>query len=103
MREDVSRSQRVLNYTIDYTTDGYRWRTLVPAVRATSDAEHATDRPAGRDSRDQYIGARRIDVPTIPPVETPNVRAIRLRCLHSLGDVIHLESMGIFTRRVPWE
>ena len=31
-REDTTRSQRIMNYTIEYTADGSSWATLVPPV-----------------------------------------------------------------------
>ena len=98
-----------MNYTIEYTADGSSWSTLVPPVGNPPKAvEHLRrvglgDRPAGADARDNYVGFRRIDVPAIDAGATATARAIRFRCLRSLGDEIYLETLAVFRRRVPWE
>jgi alpha-L-fucosidase len=109
-KEEVSKSQRILSYTIEYRTSSTpkdTWLTLVPAVKPSTAIAAAAgtslkDRPAGFDKRDQYIGFRRIDVPAIPVAETAAVTTIRFRCLGSIGDEIYLKSFAVYKKNTPW-
>lgn len=125
-KEDLTKSQRITNYTVEYRrTADAAWETLVPAVipsphgpddhRAASSSSPPTsmptspshlqslrDRPAGADPRDQYVGFRRIDIPTIPINETANIDAIRFVCLDSVGEQIYLDSFAVYKKNVPW-
>jgi alpha-L-fucosidase len=115
-KEDVSKSQRIMGYAIEYRTAATpegTWLTLVPAVEpnATSTPAAAStslqDRPAGFDKRDQYIGFRRIDVPVISLAATAAVEAIRFRCLRSIispatGDAIYLKALALYKENTPW-
>ena len=106
-REDLTRAQRIMNYSIEYTSDGVSWHTLVPAINRSSAGGGAggglMDRPAGADKRDQHVGFRRIDVPIIARNVTAAARAIRFRCLRALTPEYHLASLAVFKRSVPWE
>ena len=105
-KEDLTKSQRIMQYAIEYRTastpEGV-WLTLVPPVAPQSgNKTKLQDRPAGFDQRDQYVGFRRIDEPIIPAAATAGVRAIRFRCLRSLGEVVFLRSLAVYRERVPW-
>ena len=111
-KEDLTLSQRITNYTIEYRRSTGPWLVLVPAVLpspgpgpdATPLRDQVRDRPAGADPRDQYVGFRRIDVPsTIAAKDTATVAAIRFVCLESVGEEIHLNSFAVFKKNVPWE
>ena len=69
-KEDLTKSQRIMQYAIEYRTastpEGV-WLTLVPPVAPQSgNKTKLQDRPAGFDQRDQYVGFRRINHPYLP-------------------------------------
>jgi len=109
-KEDLTKSQRIMNYSIEYRTAATaEWKTLVPAVHlhrgkeagGTNAGGRLGDRPAGADPRDSHIGFRRIDVP-LGGVPTADVTEIRFNCLRSLGDTFYLKSFAVFKANLPW-
>jgi len=100
--EDLSLGQRIANYTYEYQAVGdSTWRTLVPPVVRNASAEGLSDRPDGNDPRDQYLGLRRIDIPVIDTVAV-RVARVRFRCLRALEEPIHMKSMELRQKIVPW-
>ena len=108
-REDLTKSQRIMNYTIEFrTAAGADWQTLVPAVQPSEgpDRDRGSrgrfgDRPAGADPRDSHVGFRRIDVP-LDGIYTADIEEIRFRCLRSLGGAFYLDSFAVFKASLPW-
>lgn len=113
-REDLLQGQRVANYSFDYQQvggGGGEWQVLVPPVVKNSTAARgvggsAGDRPDGNDPRDQYIGRYRIDTPVVN-VSTSSgasvkVGKVRFNCWRSLYSPIHLVSIELRVKTVPW-
>ena len=64
--EDLSKGQRVANYSVSYLAAGSStWAPLVPPVTKGGPDGGLTDRPDGHDPRDSHIGHKRIDLPVI--------------------------------------
>ena len=84
-----SNQKRIMQYTIERRTastpDGSLWCSL-SSPKAAIRRSYRTDLQASTSQRDQYVGFRRIDEPIRPAAATANVRAIRFRCLRSLGE-----------------
>ena len=117
-KEDLTHSQRIMNYTIEYRVVGSSptsgpWLTLVPAVGVAgtgpdaADNEKLGDRPAGADPRDSHVGFRRIDVPSgsaaLAAAAGGRIAAVRFRCLRSIGKEIFLASLALYKKALPWE
>ena len=114
----MSKSQRIMNYTIEYRLIGSSpsdgpWLTLVPPVAVAHGPDNAgsgklTDRPAGADPRDSHVGFRRIDVPAggsaaAAAAAAGRIAAVRFRCLRSIGEEIFLASLALYKKSLPWE
>ena len=110
-KEDLTKSQRIMNYTIEYRTAASPdWEILVPAVQPSQGPDHHGggggggrfgDRPAGADPRDSHVGVRRIDVP-LAGIFTAGIKEIRFRCLRALGGTFYLKSFAVFKASLPW-
>ena len=107
-REDLLQGQRVANYSFEFQAVGSDvWEVLVPPVVRNASAAGLGDRPDGNDPRDQYVGRKRIDLPVVAtgaaagaPVR---VARVRFNCLRALWDPIHLASLELRVKQVPWE
>jgi alpha-L-fucosidase len=105
-REDLSRGQRVANYSFEYQAVGSSaWQVLVPPVFANG-THGLGDRPDGNDPRDQYIGRYRIDQPVanVSASAGAEVKVARLRfnCLRALWEPINLLSIEVRIKQVTW-
>eukprot|EP01083_Nonionella_stella_P020491 56812_1 len=96
-KEDLRYGQRIANYSIDYREVASDvWKVLVPVILPI------TDRPDGNDSRDQYVGHKRIDFPL---VETTKVKidAVRFNCHRALAEPVYIRQLSLHKKNVPWE
>lgn len=105
--EDLSRGQRIGNYSIDFRRWGSSlWETLVPPVQLSGAVStRLRDRPDGKDPRDSHVGHKRIDVPIAPTSGIAQVRfnCIRLTKATEAGAHVYLRRLSLHKRRVPWE
>lgn len=124
--EDLTRGQRVANYSVDFQRRGSStWETLVPPVwRNTSHvasgdsaAPHAApaqrmlwgaplrDRPDGNDPRDSHIGHKRIDVPVVTTsgAGAIDIARVRLNCIAALEEPVYIRAFSLHRRNVPWD
>ncbi len=115
-KEDLLQGQRVANYSFEYQALGSsEWEVLVPPVQkkkagggGVGEGEGAGDRPDGSDPRDQYIGRYRIDLPVANTSAASGASAVRVArvrfsCLRALWEPIHLLSIELRVKQVPWE
>ena len=111
--EDVSKGQRIGNYSIDFRRKGREsWDVLVPPVQPNvstpprAEQTRLTDRPDGSDPRDQYIGHKRIDIPTVDTGKMEIVQ-VRLNCIRLIeavppGEPVFVRQFSVHQKRVPW-
>ena len=111
--EDVSKGQRIGNYSIDFRRKGREsWDVLVPPVQPNvstpprAEQTWLTDRPDGSDPRDQYIGHKRIDIPTVDTGKMEIVQ-VRLNCIRLIeavppGEPVFVRQFSVHQKRVPW-
>ena len=110
--EDLSKGQRIGNYSIEYKRKGYpKWEILVPPVKASDILTTSLrDRPDGHDPRDQYVGHKRIDTPVVP-TSGPNaidITHVRFNCLGLVKSAdpkepVHLRAFSLHKKQVPWQ
>jgi len=104
-KEDLTKSQRIMNYSVEYRTSPTAdWLPLVPPVLPNTAAPlpgGLADRPAGADPRDSHVGFRRIDTPVLS--DTSRVTEIRFSCLRATQPEVHLASLAVYKKSVPWE
>ena len=123
--EDLSQGQRIANYSLDFQRVGSpHWETLVPPVLANNTITNAgsgsgtgsgiahkanvRDRPDGHDPRDSFIGHKRIDIPVVD-THSIAVSRVRFNCLGLLPTVeandakVHLRSLSLHRKKVPWQ
>lgn len=110
--EDLTKGQRVGNYSIDYQLEGSSaWEVLVPAVQPlppTPPPSRLGDRPDGHDPRDSHIGHKRIDVPVVVTTGK-RIAKVRFNCIRLVAGVdagdddIHIRRFSLHKKVVPWE
>jgi alpha-L-fucosidase len=106
--EDLTFGQRIANYSFDYQAVGSAvWEVLVPPVPANATGALG-DRPDGHDPRDSHVGHKRVDRP-VPATGASagaarvKVARVRFNCLAALAEPIHVRSIELRERQVPWE
>ena len=114
--EDMTKGQRVGNYSIDYRlTDSEVWSVLVPPVQPIPPTPPSlgrsgfTDRPDGNDPRDQYIGYKRIDTPVVN-TRGLDIAEVRLNCVRLVENMedqgdreVFIKQFSLHKKKVPWE
>ena len=121
-RLPVTVGQRIANYSVEFQREGSTtWELLVPPALANGSKpnfffhEHVShptqalrtglgDRPDGHDPRDQYVGHKRIDFPIVNTSEV-KVASVRFNCIRPIegADQVHIRSMALDKKTVPWE
>lgn len=118
--EDLSDGQRIANYTIEFerASEPGAWQMLVPAggdqlhaagnpSLAGGDPLHAPARSLLRDPvsghfpRDQHVGHKRIDVPSV--TLPADVSAVRFSCIRAYAEPVALRSFSLHQKCVEWE
>ena len=115
--EDLSRGQRIGNYSIDFQRRGSAaWEVLVPPRPATGKfsgnfSGSFSDRPDGHDPRDSRVGHKRIDVPIVATSGPAaiDIARVRFNCIRvveraeRVSSIVHLRNFSLHKKRVPWE
>ena len=103
--EDMAHGARFANYSVEFQRVGSpKWETLVPAVQPAG-PDQLRDRPDGHDPRDSHIGHKRIDLPVVPTsgANATRVSKVRLSCIRAIAEPVHVLSLSLHRRVVPWE
>jgi len=108
--EDLTRGQRIGNYSIDYRVKGSEaWEVLVPPVMPSPPSPPSAlhDRPDGSDPRSQYVGYKRIDRPVVDTAAL-DIEQIRFNCIRVIasmeaGSDVYLRQLSVHAKIVPWE